>query len=97
MERSDLKREVVSYITDMAEELALERVVLFGSRARGDFSDRSDIDLAVRGQRVRAYAALLEEECPTLLSFDVIDLSDNIADPLRKRIETERVILYEQA
>ncbi len=40
-----LKREIVMY----AKISNLDKVILFGSRARGTNTDRSDIDLAVYG------------------------------------------------
>ena len=44
--------------------------------------------------RIRDFEAALEEECPTLLSFDFIDLADDIAPALRERIREEGVSLY---
>ncbi len=68
--------------------------MLFGSRATGSFSNKSDIDLAFSGGHIRDFEAALEEECPTLLSFDFIDLADDIAPALRERIREEGVSLY---
>ena len=36
-------------IVQLAKEHCVEKVILFGSRARGDFKERSDIDLAFYG------------------------------------------------
>mgnify|MGYP000864876135 FL=1 len=36
-------------IVQLAHKYGLSRVVLFGSRARGDNWERSDVDLAVAG------------------------------------------------
>ena len=36
-------------LADLARDHGAERLVLFGSRARGDNRERSDIDLAVYG------------------------------------------------
>ena len=56
----------------LARDADASRLVLFGSRARGDDRERSDIDLAVFGldaaQAGRLRLAL--EELPTLLEFE---------------------------
>ena len=66
-----LRGEIVSY----AEKNHIEKVILFGSRARGSNHDRSDIDLAVQGGDVRAFKYDLDENAHTLLMFDVVDLA----------------------
>ena len=40
-----IKEKVIEEIRALAEEYGLKRVVLFGSRARGDYKERSDIDI----------------------------------------------------
>ncbi len=40
--------------------------------------------------------SVMEEDTPTLLSFDVIDLSRNISLDLREMIQKEGVVLYEE-
>ncbi len=45
------------------------KVILFGSRARGDFRRTSDIDLAVTGGDFDRFALDVEEETTTLLEY----------------------------
>ena len=73
------------------------RALLFGSRASGRASTRSDWDIDVVGQvpldgavRERIRAAL--DELPTLRSFDVVDLS-TAPETLRDRALREGVSL----
>jgi predicted nucleotidyltransferase len=78
----------------------VERVILFGSRARGDAGFRADIDLAVEcpsANIVRWYdIAEAAEEAPTLLHVDLVRLDD--APPeLAAVIRSEGRILYERA
>ena len=63
-------------------------LILFGSRATGCETEKSDIDLAVSG--VREFEKLKEEieEIPTLLSFDIINLDTCRNDLLIKEIRT---------
>lgn len=69
---------------------------MFGSRARGDFKDRSDIDLAVTGGDVIAFSFAVDEETPTLLMFDVVNLDGNVQQELLDSIGKESVVLYEK-
>ncbi len=50
-ESSGIHDEVIESIIDLAKKNGINRVELFGSRARGDFWRASDIDLAVQGGR----------------------------------------------
>lgn len=72
----------------------IERVLLFGSRARGDHHPRSDIDLAISGGDALHFTFALEEEIPTLLSFDVVRVDDPIQDQLLANIQREGILLY---
>ena len=56
----------------------MTKVILFGSRARGDNQPRSDIDLAVEGGDIRNFRFEIEEDAPTLLMFDIVDLSEKL-------------------
>jgi predicted nucleotidyltransferase len=69
---------------------------LFGSRARGDFKRTSDIDIAVDGGDFERFALDVDEETSTLLEFDIIDLQRNIQEELRKSIDMEGQIIYEE-
>lgn len=42
-----LPDNLATQLTDLARGLSASKLVLFGSRARGDHRERSDIDLAV--------------------------------------------------
>ncbi len=76
----------------------VERIVLFGSRARNDAEERSDIDIAIDAdadQRLWFQIEDILEEADTLLSFDLTRLNE-ASDNLRRRIETEGTVLYER-
>ncbi len=47
MERFGLREEVISFIIRCADNNGLSEGVLFGSRATGMYSEKSDIDLAI--------------------------------------------------
>jgi predicted nucleotidyltransferase len=87
---------IVRDLTRFADEHQIEKVILFGSRARGTHTERSDIDLAVLGGDVDGFYWDLKEKTHSLLMFDVVDLSQPITDALRKEITKDGVILYEK-
>ena len=97
MDAYGLREEVTAFIVERARECGIAKVILFGSRASGRFSEKSDIDLAVCGASFDRYIGLLEESCTTLLTFDFIDMSREVGDGLRERIAQEGVVLYEAA
>jgi len=76
--------------------LALRRVYLFGSRARGDARDDSDVDLAFEHESSPAeWAKFVNEardQSRILLDLDLVDFSSAPA-ALRDRIEREGKLL----
>ena len=61
-------------IIALAKKNGIKKVILFGSRARGTHTERSDIDLAVVGGDAMNFYYDLEEKAWTLLKFDVVNL-----------------------
>lgn len=79
----------------LARRHGAARLVLFGSRARGDNGPGSDIDLAVYGmpRKERGTFWVEAEELPTLLKLDILHM-DAVEDAaLRANIEREGVDL----
>ncbi len=92
----NLPQNVENGIIELAEKCGISKVILFGSRARGDNRDRSDIDIAVSGGNITEFALDAEEAIDTLLMFDVIDLDKYVQPELIAEIERDGVILYEK-
>lgn len=93
-----IKLRVIEEIRQMAEKNAADKIVLFGSRARGDFSEKSDIDLAVYGcKEFGELAAQLEENLWSLLELDIINMDSlYISEELVREIEKDGVTIYEK-
>ena len=90
----DLEEKLQGEIISLAKKNRIEKVILFGSRARGSNHDRSDIDLAVLGGDVRAFKYDLDENARTLLMFDVVDLAKpGLSGELLAEIEKDGVRL----
>jgi predicted nucleotidyltransferase len=96
MEHTGIKSAVLEEIRTLAHTYHVKKVILFGSRARGDFKRTSDIDIAVDGGDFVRFALDVDEETSTLLKFDIVDLDRNIQKELRDSIETEGIVIYEE-
>lgn len=96
MNGTGIEEQVIKEIILLAEKHAITKVLLFGSRARGDFHRASDIDLAVYGGDVTKFALDIEEYTSTLLTFDVIDMSKMHHTGLMESIKKEGKVLYEK-
>ncbi|MEF2870987.1 MAG: nucleotidyltransferase domain-containing protein [Agathobacter rectalis] len=66
--------EVISRVAELCRRYDAQKVILYGSRAKGTAVERSDIDVAVSG--VKDFDALSDEveELPTLYSVDLLNL-----------------------
>lgn len=92
----NLENFIVAEIISLAQAHGVRKVLLYGSRAKGTNSERSDIDLAVSGGDFFAFAEDVDEKIPTLLKFDVVNLDRNLAPDFRAEIEKFGVALYEK-
>ena len=83
-------------IIEVAKKHKIEKVVLFGSRARGDYNKVSDIDIAVTGGDIAEFSIDVDEETNTLLQFDVVNLDGLVQKELLESIEREGIVIYEK-
>ena len=91
-----IKKQVLDEILMAAEKNNIEKVILFGSRARGDYRKTSDIDLAVSGGRIAHFQVDIEEDVSTLLSFDIVNMDGSVQEELVDSIKREGKVLYEK-
>ena len=96
MEETGIDGEVLREVCDLAEKYHIQKVILFGSRARGDFKRTSDIDLAVKGGDFTRFSIDVNEDTSTLLKFDIINLDEQIQEELIESIQKEGRVLYEK-
>lgn len=92
----DLPERVERDIIKIAKKNGVKKVILFGSRARGTNSERSDIDLAISGGNALDFYFDIKEKTWTLLMFDVVELDRGISEELQTEINRDGVILYEE-
>ena len=92
----DLPKRTEREMREMAKKHGISRMILFGSRARGTNTDRSDIDIAVSGGDFDSFFWDIKENVHSLLRFDIIDLDRGISDSLREEFERDGVTIYEE-
>ena len=95
-ERTGIKQKVTDEMIALARRYEVEKLILFGSRARGDYRERSDIDLAFRGGKGDYFTLDVDETTSTLLEFDIINLDKPVRSELLESIEREGIVLYEK-
>lgn len=98
----NLKLNIIKEINDIASRYReIEKIVLFGSRARGDNFERSDIDLAVVSSSTGfkdsfEFKYELETQTNTLLKFDITIIGEHVDKVLLKQLNEDGVIIYEK-
>lgn len=95
-QNTGIRPVVLKELVDLAKQYGLCRLILFGSRARGDYHRASDIDLAVSGGDTVRFALAADEETSTLLQYDVVDLEELLNPDLKDSIAREGIVLYEK-
>lgn len=92
----------MKYILEAIGELEeIESVILFGSRAMGNYKKGSDVDIAVVGKDVKIetiskLSESLNEIYPLPLFFDVINYGEISNDKLKEHIDTYGIKIYER-
>ena len=93
----DLPERVEREISSFAKKHAVLKVVLFGSRARGDNGNRSDVDIAVYGGDFDSFYWDIKEKTHSLLTFDMVQMDTNVTEELKNEIKRDGVTIYEKA
>lgn len=93
----DVSERLAGEISRFARSAGVEKIVLFGSRARGTNTERSDVDLAVYGGDFDAFYWNIKENVHSLLMFDLVNVDEGISRDLEEEIERDGIVLYEKA
>lgn len=94
----NLEKKIVEEIIDISRKHdKIKKVVLLGSRARGDNSLKSDIDLAIYcDTSIVEFIEDIETKTSTLLEFDFSDMKDINDKIFIEQVEKEGIIIYER-
>lgn len=92
----DLADHILADIRAAAVYSNVDKVILFGSRARGTHYETSDVDIAACGGNIERLHRCLEEDIYSLLVFDVVDVGRPVSPELLEDIKHDGIILYEK-
>lgn len=78
----------------------IDKVIIFGSRAKGTYSEGSDIDLAVVGENI-SFNQLMDiniqiEDLGLLYKVDVVDYNKNAETPIGEHIRRVGKLFYQK-
>ncbi len=97
-----LSDTVIQELQDVFRRYAnIEKVLIFGSRSKGNYRAGSDIDLAVIGKDID-YRLLLNLQCDIedlelLYSIDLLDYQKKKGTPIGDHIDRVGQVFYEAA
>ncbi|WZL73666.1 nucleotidyltransferase domain-containing protein [Clostridiaceae bacterium 35-E11] len=96
-----LDRDLKFIIEAVDKYSEIEEVVLFGSRAMGNYKKGSDVDLAIVGENIdrkilRRICDDLNEEYPLPYFFDVVNYNEISNDKLKKHIDSVGKSIYKR-
>lgn len=92
----NLPDRVLRELCTLAQKHSVTKIILFGSRARGNNTERSDIDIAVYGGDFDNFYWDIKENINSLLMFDIIQADSSISDDLKQEIKKDGVVIYEK-
>ena len=94
-----LDRDLKYILEAVCKYLEIERVILFGSRAMGNYKKGSDVDIAIVGKNIDRKTVTrlsddLNEEYPLPYFFDVVSYKDISNQELIKHIDSVGISIY---
>ncbi|WP_337366408.1 nucleotidyltransferase domain-containing protein [Phascolarctobacterium sp.] len=92
-----LSENNLQLIVDTLSQAGVSKAVVFGSRAKGNWRENSDIDIAVFGAGVNVGALSVQlDELPMPYKFDIVDYNSINNQALREHIDMVGVEIYKQ-
>ncbi|MBY6809210.1 nucleotidyltransferase domain-containing protein [Clostridium botulinum] len=94
----NLDIEIINSIQDICKRYNfIEKVIIFGSRARGDNDVKSDIDIAVYSKKpILEFIEDVEMNTRTLLEFDFSHMNSIQDEFFVEQVTKEGIIIYEK-
>ena len=93
--KTGLNIKIIEDIVKIGKKNGIKKIIIFGSRARGDYRKTSDIDLAVYKEREGLFKLEIDEMVSTLLKFDIICVDKDTDKKLIENINKDGIIIYE--
>ena len=99
VEENCLHSNIQAQLASIAKPyLSIKKIVLFGSRARGDFCRVSDFDICIFCENEQDFTNYYfdVEEIDTFYKIDVLRYSDFMNDTLKNEIAKDGIVFYER-
>jgi len=98
-----LKQRDIDYLITALKQFAeIEKAIIFGSRAKGNYKPASDLDIVVKGEKIADNTILklldlLEEELPLPYFIDVLHYEKINNKELKEHIDRMGKVFYSKA
>ena len=95
----DLNPKIIEELKIISENYLVDKIVLFGSRARGYNNTKSDIDIAIYTLPEftnKGHFSSDIEDLETLLKIDTVFISEATDQKLIRNIQKDGIIIYER-
>jgi len=98
-----LSTEDLNYIVLILKQIPqIEKAIIFGSRAQGNYKKGSDVDIAIVGEKidfniVAHLHSRLEEQSPMPYFFDIVDYTHLQHLKLKQHIDEIGKVFYERS
>ncbi len=90
-----LSEKHLQLIVETLKQADIDRAVVFGSRAKGNWRENSDIDIAVFGEGVNVGLLVAQlDELPMPYKFDIVDYNSINSCALREHIDSVGIEIY---
>ena len=97
MSKFGLSQRIINELAAyFASKPLIDKVIIFGSRAKGNFHNGSDIDLAVWTDEHDSVFKIAGEldDLDTPYKFDVVDYKTLTHEGMKKNIDTDGILFY---
>jgi predicted nucleotidyltransferase len=93
------QRDLTEIILALKQYAAIEEAIIFGSRAKGNYKKGSDVDIALKGEKldyqmISALSFYLNEESSLPYFFDVVHFEEISEKRLTEHINRVGRLLY---
>lgn len=93
------KKDLEIIVSVLQQYLAVDEAILFGSRAKGNFKNGSDVDIALKGNKLNAeivssISYQLNEETSLPYKFDVLNYHSISSESLKEHIDRVGIRIF---
>lgn len=95
------QKDINTIISVLFTYKEIDRAIIFGSRAKGNYKNGSDVDIALIGEKVSFeivsnVSSILNEETNMPYKFDIIDYNSITNLDFKEHIDRVGMIIFQQ-